>query len=525
MNIKMRKARPDKMKQWLKYQLNYLLNRRNNKVEQTTLSQPTLLTGELTKDIITLRTMFSNSLDFLVREVEIGDKKIALLMCEGMISLQSFSELVVEPLQKLQSNEKESPRELLKRLSTHYVFSADQNEIFTCEEIFRFIMSGFVIILIDGTTAGLACGMQGFSFRSISEPETQVNVRGSKEGFVEPLRINLTMIRRRIKSPQLKFELMSVGKVSNTDICMVYMCDTVSKKMLREIRSRLKKIPMDIVLESGYLQPFLDKKPLSIFSGIGTTERPDCLCAKIAEGRVGILVDGTPFALIAPFFFTEHFQSMDDYTQRPFYATFIRWLKYFSFFLTILLPGLYVAVVTYHPELLPQSLLFNIAVAEESTPFPLMLEALIIHIIFEIMREAGLRLPRAVGHAVSIVGALVIGDAAVTAGLIGSPMIMIVALTAVSSFVVPSVYEAVSVLRISFILIGGCWGLLGITLGLAIVGVNMCAVNPLGIPFTSPLTPFKAGAMRDVLFRAGWKSLSKHRARVQDFPGSEIDEG
>lgn len=252
------------------------------------------------------------------------------------------------------------------------------------------------------------------------------------------------------------------------------------------------------------------------------TERPDTLCAKVAEGRVGLLVDGTPYALIVPYLFAENFQSLDDYSHRPYFATFIRWLKYAAFALSILLPGLYVAVGSFHPELLPATILTSLVVSEETTPFPLMFEALAVFFIYEIVREAGLRMPQAVGHAVSIVGALVIGDAAVSAGIIGAPMVIVVAVTAISSFVVPSLYEPVTVLRFAFILIGGLSGVFGVVLALCAVIVNLCAVNPLGVPATSPATPFSLYPMRDVLFRWGWRTLAREDLRVQDLAGSDI---
>ena len=296
----------------------------------------------------------------------------------------------------------------------------------------------------------------------------------------------------------------------------------VAQELLRDIRRRIREIPTDIILESGYIQPFLDTDITSIFSNVGTTERPDTLCAKISEGRVGILVDGTPFALIVPYFFNENFQSIDDYTHRPYYAVFERWLKYLAFFFTILLPGLYVAVGTFHPELLPEALLLNVTAAEQDVPFPLVIEALLIHFIYELMREAGLRLPRPIGHAIGIIGALVIGDAAVTAGLISSPMVMVVALTALSSFVVPSLFQEVTIMRFGFIIIGGTLGIFGISLGLALMIVNLCSVNAYGIPSMAPESPFQMFAMRDVLLRAGWKKLGRKKLKIQNLPGTEI---
>ena len=288
-----------------------------------------------------------------------------------------------------------------------------------------------------------------------------------------------------------------------------------------EVKQRLQNAKLDMVLESGYIQPFLDHKGLSFFSGVGVTERPDTLCAKISEGRVGVIVDGTPFALIVPHLFIENFQSIDDYSNRPFYALFLRALKFISFAISMLLPGIYVAVAIFHQELLPASMLFDIAVSEGRTPFPIMLEALVIHFIYEIMREAGLRMPKTVGHAVSIVGALVIGDAAVTAGLIAAPMLIVLALTAISSFVVPSLYEPAAVLRFLFIIVGGLTGLYGIMLILGLLILNACSINPYGVPYSAPITPFEKGAMRDLVLRVGWKRLGRYKMKGQDLNGSD----
>ena len=333
----------------------------------------------------------------------------------------------------------------------------------------------------------------------------------------------MTMVRRRIKSPLLKFELMTLGKTSKTDICLMYMTDKVSNKLLREIRYKISQIKLDIILTSGYIQPFLEGKPWSLFSDVGTTERPDVLAAKINEGRIAIVVDGTPYALIVPYLFSENFQSLDDYSHRAYYASFIRIIKYFSFIATILLPALYVGVGTFHPELLPHALLFNISAAEEITPFPLMIEALIIHLLYEIMREAGLRLPRPIGHAVSIVGALVIGDAAVSAGLIGAPMVLVVAMTAISSFVVPSLYEPVAVLRFAFIIIGGTLGLYGITLGCMMILLNICSLSNFGFIYMSPIAPFSFSAMRDTFIRISFPKMQRKNIKIQNLNGMEVN--
>lgn len=479
------------------------------------------ISPNLLENMVALRSMCDNSSDIQDRQIFICGVKVAILMCEGMVSMQTFTESMMDPLMKL--NIPNCTGQMLAEwVAQRTVFSGDQKEFYTYGELFSFLMSGFVVLLIEGVDKGIACGLQGYSYRSISEPSTEMNVRGSREGFVEPIRVNQSMIRRRIKSPTLKFDLYSIGERSKTDISLVYLTDVAKPELVAQIKHQLTKLTPDIILSSGYLQPFLEGKPLSLFSRVGVTERPDVLCSKINEGRVCILVDGTPFALVVPQLFSEHFQSLDDYAYRPFYAVFIRVLKYLSFFISILLPGMYVAISVFDPELLPDPLLFNIAASEEITPFPMMLEALVIHFLYEIMREAGLRLPRPVGHAGSIVGALVIGDAAVNAGLIGSPMVMIVALTAISSFVVASLYETVAILKFVFIFLGGTWGFYGIALGLMALLVNVCAMSAQGVPYTAPASPFSKFSMRDTWLRAGWRTLGKKQMHVQDMPGSQL---
>ena len=477
------------------------------------------LNRDLMENMVKVRALSQNSTDLLERQIEVSGVPVAILMCEGMVNLQLFTQILVRPLTEL-SLENADGEAVARWVSRETVLSGDQKEFFTYDELFSFLMAGFVVLLIDGVDRGIACGMQGYSFRSVSEPSTEMNITGSREGFVEPIRVNQTMIRRRLRSPSLKFEMYPIGEKSRTDICLVYLTDTADPRMVEEVKRRLGKLSSDILLSQGYLRPYLEGQPLSPFSSVGTTERPDTLCAKINEGRIGILVDGTPFALVVPYLFEEHFQSMDDYSYRPYYGSFIRLLKYFAFLLSIFLPGGYVAITSFSPEMLPDSLLFNIAASEQQTPFSMMTEALVIHLIYEIMREAGLRLPRPVGHAVSIIGALVIGDAAVKAGIIGSSMVMVVALTALSSFVVPSLYEPAAILKFVFILVGGTWGLFGISVGFVLLLTNLCTLESLGVPVMAPLSPCAPADLRDGLWRTGWKKLGSFRLRIQDLPGS-----
>ena len=469
-----------------------------------------------------IKKAFDNSADLTIKNLVLQDNtKAVIITMEGMVNKEVLSLSITTPI--IGTNYKGvTGNDKIEFIEESVLTASEVVRISTIEEIYRFSMSGFAIVLIDKATNALAVGIQGFSFRGVAEPESEVVQKGSREGFVEPLRINMTLIRRRMKTPNLKFETITIGEVSQTDICLCYMQDAVSKGILKELKKRLEKTKIDTLLGAGYLSDFLENdEDKSIFSGVGVTERPDTLCGKINEGRIGIMIDGTPSVLIVPHLFVENFQAVDDYTNRAYFATFTRWLKYLAFFVSIFTPAVYVAVATFNPELFPEQLLSKVASSIASTPFSLMTEVLIIHFIYEIMREAGLRLPRPLGHAVSIVGALVIGETAVNAGLIGAPTLMVVALTAISSYVIPDLYPPIAIIRIVFIIVGGLSGVWGIVLLFCIILVNLCGKLSFGIPYMSPISPFSLFGMRDVVVRTNWRILSKKRNLVQEQTGCE----
>ncbi len=484
----------------------------------------TFFSKSLTENLEYFKREFDESADLCIKYIDIAGIKSAVITIAGMVSKDTLTQSVVVPIIRAHTKGNTS-LERYEYIRDHVVAASDQVQVATYEQAFELIMSGSALFAMDGCDCMLAVGVQGFPFRAIAEPSSEVMQRGSREGFVEPLNVNITLIRRRLKSAKLKFEMTEVGSVSKTPVCLCYLRDKVSSEILSKIKERLKNINLDMVMESGYILPYLeDQGDFSLFSGVGMTERPDTVCGKISEGRVAILIDGTPNALIVPYLFVEYFQHLDDYSMHPYFATFTRWLKYLAFFISTLLPGLYVGISTFNPEILPGPIFNKIALAVGTTPFSLMFETVVIHLIYEIMREAGLRIPRPLGHAVSIVGALVIGETAVSSGLIGAPTLMVVALTAISSYVIPNLYEPVSILKFVFIIAGGLLGIWGIMIIFTAVLVNICAKMTYGVPFTSPLAPFNIFAMRDVLVRGGWSFLAKKSIRVQDLPGSEVKE-
>lgn len=488
------------------------------KVDEITVSvekkdEKKFIDTTLQKNIMYLKSQFGDAFDVKYRKYNAQGKEIYFVMVDGMCDSLLATEQVILPIIEADFTDEEGDK-LIHSAADKVSASIDKSITNDLNEAIREAIYGSIIMFAEGSHFAVMFGVQGFPKRAVLEPNTEMQERGSREAFVESFKDNVTMIRRRVRNPVFKTQVVEIGATSKTRACVCYMSDRVDKKMLENVVERLKNSTVDTVLGSGYMQSFLDSKHPSIFSGVGFTERPDVLTAKISEGKICIIVDGTPNALIVPYVFIEHFHSMDDYLKRPYYATFIRILKIVSFMFSVFLPGLYVAVCTFHQEIIPETMIFGITGQESRTPLPVMFEALFIHLIYEIVREAGLRMPKSVGHAISIVGALVIGESAVTAGILSAPMLIVVGLTAVSSFVVSTLYEPVAVLRFAFIIVGGLTGFYGIMLCFVAVLINASAINPYGVPFTSPLSPTKSGAWRDMLVRSSWKIMGKKRMQV-----------
>lgn len=481
------------------------------------------LAADLENNTINIKTLMDGSSDLTMKFAKAGGRKICIVFCEGLASTGTMADLIYRPLNSI-GNEKEIPfKRLVEMVRDELLLAGEQVQIDDYEQLAQRIMSGFVVILIDGLDCGIGVGVQGYQARGIEEPSTHINLRGSREGFVEVIRTNISMVRRRMKTTDLVFNIRTIGGRSNTDICVCYLKDKVDRTLLEEVQKRLDKIQLNTILESGYIQPFLERKGDILFSEVGVTERPDTFAAKLYDGRVGILVDGTPFALFVPHLFVENFATLDDYTGKPLPATIFRLLRYFAFFCSVLLPGFYVALADFNPELFPNSLLLNLTASIQKTPYPLLVECLIIHIFYEIMREAGLRLPQNIGHAVSVVGGLVIGDIVVSAGLVGAPLLLIVAISAITCFVVPDLYECIVVMRFAFILAGGMWGIFGLTVVGMFFMIKICSMSSYGIPHLAPVAPFTLKAMRDVFIHTGWRTLVKSDMEIQKMNGVTID--
>lgn len=479
------------------------------------------LVGGLDENLQNIKNILGNSSDLLVSPITLCGVKAAVVCFEGMTSGFDVTQMVIRPLMEIKQQQMK-PKELFDHVKENMILSVDTGEAQVYGDIIRRLMSGFAVFFADGIPGAMCFGIQGYAVRGVDEPSSEGNIMGSHEGFVETVRTNMSLVRRRIKSPVLQFKLFPISKRSNTDVIVCYMADRVPKELVESICKKLKGLKLETILGSGYVTPFLAGGEPSVFAGLSTTERPDVMCAKLLEGRVGILIEGTPFAIVVPAMFTENFQTLDDYNFRPFYATFLRYIRYISFFLAIFFPGIYVAAALFAPEMFNSRLLMNLASAEESAPLNLMWEAFITLIFYEIIREAGVRLPKSVGGAVSIVGGLIIGDAAVNAGIISNPMLLVCAISVTASFVIPSLNQQITFFRLAAVIIGGLCGFYGIALLSAFLLANICAAENYGLPVMSPLSPFSPEAMGDVAVRLGFKKMGGRGFTVEKLKGVNI---
>jgi len=349
--------------------------------------------------------------------------------------------------------------------------------------------------------------------RQVEEPKTEPTIRGSYEGFTENIRTNIGLVRKRILDPQLRFERMTIGSRSRTDVMMIWMDNLAPQELVREVKRRLAAIRTDSVLEGSYIEEFIQEKTLTPFPTLLNTERPDKVAAQLLEGKVAVMVDGTPFVLVAPLTFFELFSSAEDYYQRADIATFIRWIRLISFFVAVFAPSLYVAATTFHQELIPTQLLISLSAQREGVPLPAFLEVMLMEIVFEIIREAGLRMPRAVGQALSIVGAIVLGQAAVEAGLISAAVVIVVAVTGITNFVVPVYSFGMSqrLLRFTFILLAGFMGLFGVLCGTLLLIAHLVSLKSFGVPYMTPFAPVSMSDWRDTLVRTPRPRMDPNR--------------
>lgn len=475
-----------------------------------------LATEDLQSNIHRIREALGQSSDLVVREFTLGGNPKtlgALLYIDGLANATLVGDQILRTLMRTEESTAGMAawhsRDSLDQLKSRVIAAASVREEDDLGQAVLSLVRGETLVLTAGQPRILVCGTRAFEMRSVEEPTSESGVRVPREGFTESLRVNTSLLRRRIQNPNLWIESLRIGRVTQTQVAIAYVEGIVNDELVSEVRRRLQRIEVDGILESGYLEEFIEDNPYSPFPQTLRTERPDVVAANLLEGRVAVLTDNTPFALVLPIVFTQLLSVSEDYYERFMIGTSLRLIRYLAFFASMMLPSLYIAVTTFHQEMLPTGLILSIAAAREGVPFPAIVEAGMMEVIFEILREAGIRLPRVIGPAVSIVGALVLGQAAVSASLVSPAMVVVVATTAVSSFTTPAFSLAISarLLRFLFMIAAAAMGLFGVmAVGLGVM-MHLCALRSFGIPYLSPLTPVTMSDWKDVIFRAPWWAM------------------
>lgn len=481
-----------------------------------------ILTEDLDQNLKVIGEVLGESGDVIIRHFKIGGKetyKAAIIFIDGLVDNTLVDEYVLAPLMsKLeQFDEEEHTAEYmfswLKDSALHINDMGDTNKLSTFIDA---VLSGDCGLLVDKVAYGYILNTRGWQQRGVEEPVTEAVIRGPREGFTENLRTNTALVRRRLKDPHLRVKQLKVGKRTNTDVNLMYIKGVANEDIVDEIERRIRNIDYDGILESGYIEQFIQDSSWSPFPQLQNTERPDKVTANLLEGRVAIFVDGTPLVLIAPAIFVQFYQSPEDYYERFMAGTLIRFLRVLSLFIAIFLPSLYIAFSSYHPEMIPSRLVIAMAAGRSTVPFPSIVEAILMEVSIEILREASIRLPGLIGPTIGIVGALVIGEAAVSAGIVSPIMVIIVALTTIGSFATPSYSAAISfrMLRFPLMIAAAMFGLYGIMLVTIMIIIHLCSLKSFGVPYMAPFSPGRLRDMKDTVIRAPLYSM---RTRPSSF--------
>ncbi|MGM0472011.1 MAG: spore germination protein [Bacillota bacterium] len=474
---------------------------------QQTSADKVELTTNLTDNLAIFKEIFANDDTITYRHFETaGSKKVAgcLIFVDGMVDKEIINDNILLPLMNKEFNLKSGSDTKAKQLIDQIVTSDTITQTADIDQLVGSALYGDTILLLDGLAAGLTLNTKGWKTRSITEPTAELVAKGPRAGFVESILVNVSLIRRRIKSPNLKFEFKDIGSESQTKVCISYIEGIANPKIVQEVIKRLNRIEIDGLVGSNQIEELIKDSPLSPFRTVGFTEKPDKMAANLLDGRVVLLVDGTPVNLTMPFIFMEYFQSPDDYYANYIFATINRFLRYLSFFLSTSIPAIYVSLVTYHQEMIPTPLLVAITASRTAVPFPTIVEVVLLSLIYEILRESGLRLPEPVGGAVSIVGALVLGEAAVQARFVSSPVVIVVALTGISSFINYKMNNILVTVRLVFLLLATVLGLYGYILGVIGLIIHLVSLRSFGIPYMLHLSSFDPQELKDTAIRAPW---------------------
>lgn len=474
------------------------------------------LSTDIQANLQVMREVFDQCADVIFREFVVDAEqpfKAFVVFVSPITDHDMISEQLIKPLTQqtfcLPPGVKLSKANATQVLPNHILNTVETHTTGDLIELVDKVLEGNTALVLDGSSSAIITGLHGGAVRNVDEPDTEQVVRGPKDGFVESLDTNISLLRRRLKTSRLKTELFQVGVLTKTKVAVCYVKGLANDKVVTEVKQRIGRINIDSVLDSNYIEEMINDEGITLFPLIQYTERPDKTAASLVEGRVAIIVDNTPMVLLAPATFVTLLQAAEDYYNNAFFATMIRLLRFLALNIALLLPSIVVALFSFHQAMLPTSLLTSAAASREGLPFPIFMEVLFMELTFELLREAGIRLPKTIGQTVSTVGGLVIGQAAVTAGLVSPISVIVVALTAIANFAIPN-YAAgtiIRILRFALIILAGLLGGLGIMMGLMATLAHLCSLRSFGVPYLSPFAPLSIRDLKDTMIRAPWWTM------------------
>ena len=469
---------------------------------------PQKISVSLQENLAYLKNNFAVSDDFYTKPLQISGSCCAVAMYTGVSSAERLCRLALDMLDRdpvvLQGG-----AGLCRYLLQQSRIPTEPQPVTDWQSAAEFLSGGMTLLFIEGFGGAVVLSTQDMPGRSVGTPQGEGNLRGAQDAFTEHLRSNLSLLRRQFRSGTLVAEIATAHSRAKTEYCLCYDRALAPPDLVDALRKKLADIEIPVLLDSAYFASFLKQDKLNLFPAAAYTERPATVCARLCEGKAAVLVAGSPYALVVPGFFAEHFECLDDYSSGAVFAGLIRLLKYLAFLLAVFGPGLYVMAVAFTPEIIPLQLLAKLARGEQATPLPPMPEMLGVTLLLEIVREAGLRAPQSISHTVSLVGALILGETAVSAGILSVPILTTAAAATVATLAVPSLYEQTILFRFAVILLAGCFGVPGLAAAALTVLAMACGSEPFGYDYLYPLMPPGPAAWRDGFVRSIWSRLAK----------------
>ena len=454
---------------------------------------------DLTKNEKILKALLCSD-DVIFFEFTAGNKNALAVYVDSITDKETLGLQVIFPLKN--ANVSQSVKKLAKTITC-----ANVKTVTEIKEAANEVLNGSTVILIDGKAGGFAADVKKFDVRAIAEPPTELAIRGPRNGFIESIKTNLSLVRRYLKTTALKIETTEIGKYSSTTVAIMSIDGITDPSLVKKIKNKLENVKIDGIPDSSYVSKILYERKNSLFKQVGSTERPDVLIERMLEGRIGILVDGSPFALTLPYLLIEDFQTAEDYYISHYRANLVRALRVLAIFLSVFLPGLFVAAQLFHLQLIPLNFLLTIVNSIKGIPLSPSLEMFFLLLIFEILNETSIRMPKYVGMALAVVGALVLGETAVNAGLVSTPAVLIMAMSGISIYTVPELTETTSILRFIVLLIAGSIGGYGIVLTEAFLTCYLCASENYGVPYVAPYSPLILNDLQDGIYMSDVTSM------------------